>query len=155
MRRSGLLLGLAVSIPVFCFSATASPDHRRIARLLVEPPEVLLSGLDAAQSLLITGVASDGSEMDLTRDAEFRSEDSTVARVDSSGWLLPVADGSTSVTVSTRQMEARVAVTVQGSRVPRRFNFENQIVPVLSKLGCNSGGCHGKAEGQNGFKLSV
>jgi hypothetical protein len=38
---------------------------------------------------------------------------------------------------------------------PRRFNFENQIVPILSKLGCNSGGCHGKAEGQNGFKLSV
>jgi hypothetical protein len=36
-----------------------------------------------------------------------------------------------------------------------RFNFENQIEPILSKLGCNSGGCHGKAEGQNGFKLSV
>jgi hypothetical protein len=37
----------------------------------------------------------------------------------------------------------------------KRFNFENDIVPILSKLGCNSGGCHGKAEGQNGFKLSV
>ncbi|MBI3862493.1 MAG: DUF1549 domain-containing protein [Planctomycetia bacterium] len=38
---------------------------------------------------------------------------------------------------------------------PRRFNFENDIVPLLSKFGCNSSGCHGKAEGQNGFKLSV
>src|SRR5258708_38979431 len=38
---------------------------------------------------------------------------------------------------------------------PRRFNFENDIVPILSKFGCNSSGCHGKAEGQNGFKLSV
>lgn len=37
----------------------------------------------------------------------------------------------------------------------RRFNFENDIVPILSKFGCNSSGCHGKAEGQNGFKLSV
>jgi hypothetical protein len=35
------------------------------------------------------------------------------------------------------------------------FNFENDIVPILSKFGCNSSGCHGKAEGQNGFKLSV
>src|SRR4051794_8878872 len=38
---------------------------------------------------------------------------------------------------------------------PRRFNFENDIVPLLSRYGCNSSGCHGKVEGQNGFKLSV
>src|SRR5437016_11672844 len=38
---------------------------------------------------------------------------------------------------------------------PRHFNFENDIVPVLSKFGCNTSGCHGKAAGQNGFKLSV
>lgn len=37
----------------------------------------------------------------------------------------------------------------------RRFNFENDIEPILSKFGCNTSGCHGKAEGQNGFKLSV
>src|SRR5262245_24938951 len=41
------------------------------------------------------------------------------------------------------------------SAEPRRFNFENDIVPLLSRYGCNSSGCHGKAEGQNGFKLSV
>ena len=35
------------------------------------------------------------------------------------------------------------------------LNFENDIVPILSKFGCNASGCHGKAEGQNGFKLSV
>jgi len=34
-------------------------------------------------------------------------------------------------------------------------HFGNDIVPLFSKLGCNSGGCHGKASGQNGFKLSV
>jgi hypothetical protein len=28
-------------------------------------------------------------------------------------------------------------------------------VPILTKATCNTGGCHGKAEGQNGFKLSV
>src|SRR5207253_6461722 len=25
----------------------------------------------------------------------------------------------------------------------------------LTKLGCNGGGCHGKASGQNGFKISL
>ena len=35
------------------------------------------------------------------------------------------------------------------------FHFENDILPVLSRYGCNMSGCHGKAEGQGGFKLSV
>ena len=41
------------------------------------------------------------------------------------------------------------------SQPGRLYNFENDIVPILSRYGCNSSGCHGKAEGQNGFKLSV
>ncbi|HEY2909747.1 MAG TPA: DUF1549 domain-containing protein [Gemmataceae bacterium] len=35
------------------------------------------------------------------------------------------------------------------------FHFENDILPILGRHGCNSSGCHGKAEGQGGFKLSV
>ncbi len=35
------------------------------------------------------------------------------------------------------------------------INFTNDIVPIFTKAGCNAGGCHGKASGQNGFKLSL
>src|SRR6266853_6762240 len=35
------------------------------------------------------------------------------------------------------------------------LNFTNDIVPIFTKAGCNAGGCHGKASGQNGFKLSL
>lgn len=35
------------------------------------------------------------------------------------------------------------------------LSFVNDILPVLSKAGCNAGSCHSKPEGQNGFKLSV
>ena len=37
----------------------------------------------------------------------------------------------------------------------RPLNFTNDIVPIFTKAGCNAGGCHGKASGQNGFKLSL
>lgn len=37
----------------------------------------------------------------------------------------------------------------------RPFHFETDVLPILSRFGCNASGCHGKAEGQNGFKLSV
>lgn len=37
----------------------------------------------------------------------------------------------------------------------QEIHFANDVVPILSRFGCNTSGCHGKAEGQNGFKLSV
>ena len=30
-------------------------------------------------------------------------------------------------------------------------DFDNDIQPILTKFGCNSGPCHGKARGQGGF----
>ena len=33
--------------------------------------------------------------------------------------------------------------------------FATDVVPTLTRLGCNGGGCHGKATGQNGFRLSL
>ncbi len=34
-------------------------------------------------------------------------------------------------------------------------SYLNEVVPVLTKAGCNQGSCHGKGLGQNGFKLSL
>lgn len=36
-----------------------------------------------------------------------------------------------------------------------QVDFASQIEPLLTRFGCNAGGCHGKASGQNGFKLSL
>ncbi|MFO0850204.1 MAG: DUF1549 domain-containing protein [Gemmataceae bacterium] len=34
-------------------------------------------------------------------------------------------------------------------------SFLRDVLPVLTRQGCNTGGCHGKGAGQNGFKLSL
>ena len=34
-------------------------------------------------------------------------------------------------------------------------DFIRDVNPVLSRLGCNQGTCHGAAKGKNGFKLSL
>ena len=40
--------------------------------------------------------------------------------------------------------------------LPRTVSFVNDVMPVLTKEGCNSGACHAKAGGgQNGFQLSL
>jgi hypothetical protein len=42
------------------------------------------------------------------------------------------------------------------AEAPRPVSFVNDVVPVLTKAGCNSGACHAKAgQGQNGFQLSL
>src|SRR5688500_20141435 len=38
---------------------------------------------------------------------------------------------------------------------PHNVDFTNEVLPLLTRYGCNSGGCHGKQSGQNGFKLSL
>jgi hypothetical protein len=58
-------------------------------------------------------------------------------------WLTPFA------------LAATVLPVVSSADEHRPVHFANDIVPILSRYGCNSSGCHGKAEGQNGFKLSV
>jgi Protein of unknown function (DUF1553)/Protein of unknown function (DUF1549) len=42
-----------------------------------------------------------------------------------------------------------------GADTSTSITFERDIEPILTRAGCNAGACHGKASGQNGFKLSL
>ena len=37
----------------------------------------------------------------------------------------------------------------------RTVDFENDLIPVFTRFGCNAGACHGAAIGRGGFKLSL
>jgi hypothetical protein len=45
-------------------------------------------------------------------------------------------------------------LAVQSSE-PGAIKFELDVQPILTARGCNSGPCHGKSRGQNGFALSL
>ncbi len=76
--------------------------------------------------------------------------------IDPTGLVTPLRDGQTVVRASTPEgLAATCSLTVTGFEHPLPVSFKNQIVPIFTKLGCNGGGCHGKAGGQNGFKLSL
>ncbi len=38
---------------------------------------------------------------------------------------------------------------------PDAIDFDTQVIPVLTRQGCNAGSCHGAAAGRGGFKLSL
>src|SRR6185437_3874920 len=37
----------------------------------------------------------------------------------------------------------------------REVSFQNDVMAVLAKAGCNAGACHGNKSGKAGFKLSL
>jgi len=120
------------------------------AAVTVSPSTVQLDSPEASQQLLVTLPNGDG-----TRSAAYDIANPAIASVDSTGMITPKSEGKTEVLVRSGTETTRVHVEVTGLKQPRRVSFEQEIIPILTKATCNSGGCHGKAEGQNGFKLSV
>ncbi|WP_165246446.1 DUF1549 and DUF1553 domain-containing protein [Paludisphaera soli] len=47
------------------------------------------------------------------------------------------------------------APLTSGAEPAAPVTFEKDVEPILTRAGCNAGACHGKASGQNGFKLSL
>ena len=95
-------------------------------------------------------------ERDLTRNVTYTVSPGGIASVDSSGHVVSLKEGEATVHAATAagsDATVRVRVTNIGQDLP--INFSNQITPLFTKHGCNSGGCHGKSGGQNGFALSL
>lgn len=48
-----------------------------------------------------------------------------------------------------------LALTTTAPLAAAAPSFVNDVIPVLTRYGCNQGACHGKGAGQNGFRLSL
>jgi hypothetical protein len=162
MCASLFLLGFAASAPAQLYEKKPLPTETaplpkpaEIQTLTCTPERVVLEGGDAAQQLVITATLTNDRLQDLSTDAQYVSADTNVVIVSATGRVVPVASGKTEITVRFGGKEAHVPVEAKSIEENLPINFANQIVPVFTKLGCNSGGCHGKASGQNGFKLSL
>jgi hypothetical protein len=136
-------------------SAVVLPKPAEIKDLAANPAKVKLNSADDAAQLVISAALTSGRMQDLSGDVQYTSGDEKIAKVTKAGRVIPTGNGSTTITAKFADKSVSVAVTAEhvGENLP--INFGNQIVPIFSKLTCNSGGCHGKASGQNGFKLSL
>ncbi len=116
----------------------------------------LLRGADDRLQLVVSGKYDSGQYRDFSRKVKYEVAPANIAAVDETGLVTPLANGPATITARTPEgVAGQLAVEVShiGNEIP--VNFANQIVPIFTKLGCNGGGCHGKASGQNGFKLSL
>jgi hypothetical protein len=134
--------GLLISAPLFAQTLT------------VLPPSVELTGPEARQQLIAEASVS-GHQEDWSRTAQWTSSDSKIVAVDEHGLLRPVGDGETRITASVKGQSASVTVRVKNAKSPFTWSFRNHVIPVMTKMGCNQGACHGALAGKNGFKLTL
>ncbi len=155
LALSGPRSRLTAALCVF-FSALVADAAPLRLEFLPGAAEVALRGKDAARQVLATVAGEDGSERDLTREARWTVEPATLASVDRSGRVTPLSDGIGKLIATTKDgANASIPLSVADSAAAAPIHFANQVVPVFTKNGCNGGGCHGKAAGQNGFRLSL
>jgi len=129
------------------------PKGATVQALMIEPKTLTLkSPIDYAQ-VLVSAKLSTGDVIDVTRQAELNLDG--VAAVSPHGIVTPIKDGVTTLTVELSGKSASLPVKVSGNSGGHKADYIRDVTPVLSKVGCNAGTCHGAKDGKNGFKLSL
>lgn len=132
---------------------TANAAVRSYVGLEIYPQELTLSSIRDARRVLVTGITADGQKIDVSTKAIVTTL-SPVCRIDADGYVVPLASGEGSIVVAAvgHQLEVPIHVTAVAAI---SVDFIRDVNPILSKVGCNQGTCHGSQAGKNGFKLSL
>lgn len=138
---------------LFCFPIHTPASET--VELRVSPASISIRTPESMPQILVTAIQGTSKSMDATRLATFESRPASLVTVTPTGRVIALADGSGEIIVQVGNLQTSISVTVDAMATPEPVSFEHHVVPLLTKAGCNSGGCHGKAEGQQGFKLSV
>ena len=129
-------------------------DSQDVTGLVAEPARLQLRAGELGH-VLITARLKDGFDVDATGcgDASAR------LRRTCSSWKTEARCAA----VSRERRRSPRRSEISGSRFPWKSlpaateppGFVRDVLPVLSKAGCNAGACHAKPDGQNGFHLTV
>jgi len=166
MIRSSFAVALLVSSAPALFANALSaemakapvvetlPAGAQIVSLDVQPAQVVISGKYEAAQLVITAKLATGELADVTRIAKL-SADGGVAEVTATGQVKPLRNGAGHVRIEIAGRSVATPVQVADIVDVQAVDFIRDVNPVMTKLGCNAGTCHGSKDGKYGFKLSL
>lgn len=147
--------GRLLSSSVLVFALCCGPSSLvALGDIRILPTEVFLDGPKSTQRLLVQRIVDD-EDGGPAQNLVLQSKDSKVAVV-IDGLVIPKSNGQTTiVTKDESGATAAVNVTVSEMDTPHLWGFRHEVLPALTKSGCNSGACHGALAGKGGFKLSL
>lgn len=165
MQRSNIVKLTLVAIALSTIWALANrpgasqepdklPPGAKIIKLDAMPRTIELKSPYEYRQLLLTGTLASGESVDLTRLAKVQAP-ANLVKVSPTGIIRPAADGNGDIKIDYAGMSVSVPIKVSGQKDKYEVGFIRDVNPVLSKVGCNAGTCHGSAQGKNGFQLSL
>ncbi|WP_373652080.1 DUF1549 domain-containing protein [Schlesneria sp. DSM 10557] len=166
MRRRfpiGWLFGLIICLPLVGLS-NDKPDENsgaqqsvaeelKFTRIWTVPEKLVLSDIRDARSLLVFGETTAGKTIDLSSSATLTAAHPSIS-IDQDHYVNPVSTGAGTVSVSAGGLSINVPVDVL-SIDSKEVDFVRDVEPIMAKVGCNQGTCHGAQQGRKGFKLSL
>ena len=132
----------------------AAPTAPASPGIEVRPAVATLLPGEAGLQLVVQGTGPHGGRTDRTRAVTWKVEPPGAVAVDAEGYLRPLKSGKARVVATSGRDRAEASIEVAAGGA-RPWDFAEDIEPVLTRSGCNTGGCHGRADGQNGFHLSL
>ncbi len=124
-----------------------------VASLEISPKNLEIDGPGRYQQVVVTANLSTGAKADVTRLVTFGKNPSF--QVTPRGKVLPRKDGQTNLTVTLGKAKITAPVVVKNLAKTPHPSWIQDVNPVISKMGCNAGLCHGAKDGKAGFKLSL
>lgn len=135
-------------------SVDSGSSQSRSDSIAVYPTTVQLNSGRDFQSMVAIAEEPDGVTVDRTDQVDWSIEDSTIASIDGNR-VVPLADGQSEIIAKISGVEVRIPLQVSGAIVRPKISFQKDVMPVLTRSGCNTGSCHGASRGKDGFRLSL
>lgn len=132
----------------------ALPEGRTITAIQITPAQVTFDSPGIYSQMLATGTLDDGTAADLTSLVKW-SLDQPVASVTDRGVLRPLAAGAAKLIATMGGKSTSIPITFAPSEKTPEVDFIQDVTPIIARLGCNAGTCHGAKDGKDGFKLSL
>ncbi|MCA8971287.1 MAG: DUF1549 domain-containing protein [Planctomycetes bacterium] len=156
--RSSVAVSLAAACLCIGTPVLASPEDpssnesSSIVALHVVPPFVRLDDASDAPRILVLAEDRGGVVRDVTHEASYDTG-GLATFIDGQLEGARAGEGKLVVTLGTRRRS--VPLEVRSIDQPKSVSYEREVLPTLTRAGCNQGACHGAAAGKNGFSLSL
>jgi hypothetical protein len=151
-------LACVVSLAVAGLASAAPketlPEGTKVVSLEATPATIALGNKYAYTQVLLSAQLASGDHIDVTRMAE-TVVSGDLATVSPTGVVRPTTDGEGQITFQVGGQSISVPLKVTGQKADYATSFVRDVMPAMSKMGCNAGTCHGSLNGKNGFKLSL
>ncbi len=130
------------------------PAGALVESLEVQPAKVVLASKYEAAQLVVMARLASGEMIDATRLAKLQIEGGA-AEVSPLGQVKPLQNGTGTLRIEIAGQTNSLPVEVSGMKEHPPLDFIRDINPIMTRVGCNAGTCHGAKDGKAGFKLSL